>query len=594
MTIATTSALSTVGIASRTASASTAPEGTSSRTALTAPQLPATIAGDGRYVMSLLNDFCADVADALGRVEASESTPSAIDNFVVTFDREGILWRWDEVATALYYELSADDKRLCLTTSTSDRTAPTAYSGTARLTAHLADGSTLTQTLSYTKPRPRAPQTITCTRTEGALVIGYSAIPSDCIGIELVIDGQTYRTTESAYILSQANASTISGAYYDSFGTGEATVTRTEVPAVTRFFAEQNGDWVDLSWERVDCYNATYTVKIAYRTPDWHSATTLLTTSDTHARIRFPQEGEVFFLIKAADSAGNHSTSATYATLNRAADRTHNVILTLDQADIAYSNVKTNLYYDALADGLRLTENARRGEYLIGVHLPTVYRARNWLAAKLIGVTDDTLVWDDSPFAWTSEDASATVWNGACGDISEATLAKEIAEESEPTATETVWTMADTLCATDGTAPVTSAHADTFDNGRWDRGLVLTPLTRLAYTVRTTDTFTFIFHLTACTAMTDSEIVTLSGEDGAFTLRYLGGAFHLCATDGHTLTLDYQVGADDHLTFAISQTNAVRTLRLASLAQGTDRTISLPLPPCTIVNTVCYHPTAQT
>lgn len=563
---------------------------------LTAPHLPSTIAGDGRYVMSLLGDFCTEVADAFDRVEESLAEPivTSIDNFFVTFDREGILWRWDSVPNAVSYELSANGTRLALTTETSSRSAPLLFSGTAQLTAHLADASTLSATLSYTKPRPRAPQYITCTRTEGTLRVMSGEIPDDCIGIEICVDGQTYRSPSSSLLLEQDSYTCISGAYYDCFGTGETYVITADVPTVSRFFAEQNGEWTDLSWEGIDLYRAVYTIKVAYRTPDWNSATTLLTTTDTHARIRFPQEGEVFFLIKAQDSAGNYSSEAAYATLERAADQARNVIIKLDQSEIAYSNVKTNLYYDAVAGGLRLTDRARRGEYLIGVHLPTTYRARNWLACKLIGVTDDTIAWNDCTFDWTSEDSACTVWNGASGDISESALIKEIAESALPTDSATVWTMAGTTSATDGTAPIEDAHTDTYDVARWDRGLVLTPLTRLAYATEPTDVFTLIFHLTADTDLSTCEIVTMSGADGALTLRYRDGRFCLTATDGHTISLTYRPQADDHLTLALSQSPTQRTLRLASLTQDTDRTAQTPTPPCTSITHICYHPCAET
>lgn len=566
------------------------------KTTLSAPQLPATIAGDGRYVMSLLNDFCSDVADSLGRVEdkIADQAPIGIDNFLVTFDREGILWQWDSVPGAISYELTVSGARLALTSETTSRAVPPSAVGNAVLTAHLADGTKLTETLSYTKARPRAPQSVTRTLTEGGLRIDYSAIPADCIGIELIADTQTHRTTESSYLYTGGAVTRLVCAYYDNFGCGETTTIVGDVPAVERFFAEQNGEWIDLSWNSIDRHSVTYTIKTAYRVPDWNSATTLITTSLTHARLRFPQEGEVFFLIKATDETGATSPVATYATLDRAADQAHNVIITLDQSESFYANVKTNLYYDAIAEGLRLTDGARRGEYLIPVHLPQTYRARNWLACKLIGVTDSALAWDDSTFAWTSEDGASTVWNGASGDISESVLTKEIAEEAAPSATETVWTMAGTLLSTDDVAPIASSHADTFALARWDQGLCLSPLTRLSYPIDETDTFSLIFHLTADSYAQDSEIVTLLGADGALSLRYMQGKFRLVSGDGHTLTLDYLPTSGDHLTLGISQSPTIRTLRLASLAQNTDRIAEIAAPPCTAVTTISYHLTDRT
>lgn len=563
---------------------------------LTAPRLPATIAGDGRYVMSLLNDFCQNVTDTLTQVEEQIATPApaTIDNFFVTFDRQGILWQWDSVPNAKYYELYWQNTLLERTDKTTGRTAPATYTGTVTLTAVLTD-RTISETLSYAKPRPSAPQYLNTTRTDTTIDIDYPAIPTDCIGIELTIDGQTYRTTQDRLSLPLSQSAThLSAAYYDNFGTGDAVTTDNTTANVTRFFAEQNGDWVDFSWDSIPCSNATYIIKTAFTAPDWNSATALLSTTQNHARIRFPQQGKVYFLIKAVNNAGCYSPQATCATLDRAADQARNIILTVDPAECCYSHSKTNLYYDAVANGLRLTDSTRRGEYLLPVHLPTTYRARNWLEYKLIGVTDETLIWDDGNFNWTSDDASSTIWNGASGDISEAVLTKEIAESITPPAGQTTWSMANTLIGSDNTAPTQAQHTDTFDLARWDYGLCLTPLTQLTYPINNLTCFTLIFHLTAEPNLPHSEIVTLYGTDGALTLRYRNGALTLTATDGITLTLDYLPTTYDQLTLGISQTATTRTLRLNSLAQNTDRNATATTPPCTTITAISYHPTAHT
>lgn len=564
---------------------------TTTATILRPPDLPATIAGDGRYVMTLLNDFCHEVTTSVNYVtDAIEDAPPAtIDNFFVTFDREGILWRWDSVPTALHYELSVAGTRLALTTDTSCRVAPLSYVGTATLTATLADGSTITEQLSYAKPRPAAPQGLSLSTTESGILIRYNAIPADCIGIELTVGNATYRTTDDSYLLPDFATSTISARYYDCFGTGMTATLDSTLPAVTRFFAEQNDEWVDLCWDSVDHYRVSYVLKVAYLTPDWDSATTLMTTTQTHARIRFPQQGKIYFLIKAVTPAGIYSTEATYATLNRSTERARNVIITLDQDAICYPHAKTGLYYDAIARGLRLSEHTRRGEYTFGVHLPTTYRARNWLATKLIGVTDDTLIWDDSTFGWNSTAATATVWNGASGDLSETTLTQEIAEASPVTA-QTTWTMAETLTAFDGTNPTESQHADTFEPARWDSGLAITPLTRLTYTVEPATTFALIFHLTLGDTLTPADIVTLYDEGNSLTLRYFPHHLQLIGTDGITLTLDYTPQPADHIAIGISQSTTHRILRLATLYDNLQQQAQTPAPPITAITHISYHP----
>lgn len=588
----TTYAITGASYAKRTATtgATTATNMAAGR--LTAPQLPTTINGDGRYVMSLLSDFCNDTADLVNRANhVEESIPSDIKNFRVTFDRQGILWEWDSVPTALYYELSAGSALLTRTSETSVRIAPPSFSSAVTLTAHLPDKRAVTTSLSYTKPRPKKPTNITLTRTDSGTIIAYDSVPDDCIGAQLTIDGHTVRTSENSYChRHDGRLTNIMVAYYDSFGTGEAEVFSTTVAPVTGFFAEQNGDWLDLTWNGLPLHSARYTIKVSHRSPDWNGALTLAETTDTHVRLRYPQAGQAFFLIKAFDTYGNASTKATWTSLDRIADHRKNVIITLDQNVTHYSGSKTNLYYDAVANGLRLADGNRRGEYLIAVHLPEVYRARSWLEAKLLGVTDDLLCWDDATFAWESEDGSATVWNGASGDLGGATLLKEIAEESAPTEGETVWTMDNTLTSSNGCDPTEAQHTSTFRPARWSQGLALMPLTRLTYAIDNLPTFTLAFHLACDASPADCEIVSLRGTNGALTLRYTDGTFTLFGTDGIAIHLPYTTITGDHLTVAIEQTTTERTLRLASLSQQTDRMMKTDATPCMSATTIVWYP----
>lgn len=568
---------------------------TSEAKALAAPLLPTTIDGDGRYVMSLLNDFCTEVADEVNRANGLDTDPktAVIDNFFVSFDREGILWRWDALEGAAYYELTAGPALLTHTTDTVSRIAPPSFSGTVTLSAYLADGSVIRKALDYTKPRPLAPTNVTLSRTTDGTLITYDSIPSDCIGAQITAGGKTYRTTESTYLFphtESARLGEITVSYYDCFGTGESTVIVSDVAAVTGFFAEQNGEWLDLFWDSLPIYGARYVVKVAYRSPDWDSALTLTTVQTTHARLRFPQSGAAYFLIKAFDAYGNTSADAAWTTLDRASDYRRNVIVTLDQSSSAYNGTKTNLYYDAVADGLRLGDGSRRGEYLFAVHLPEAYRARNWLESKIIGVTDDTLCWDDSTFNWTSEDAEATVWNGACGDIGGAILTHQIAEATEPSEGETVWTMDTTLLSTDDAAPTEAQQADTFLPARWANGLSLTPLTRLTYDIDECRTFGLVFHLAADSSLADCEIVSLFGADGALTLRFTQGTFRLCGSDGEVVSLPYRTDERDYLAVGIEQTDKTRTLRLSSLAQKISLMQQADAEPCAYLTSVSWYP----
>ena len=99
-----------------------------------------------------------------------------------------------------------------------------------------------------------------------------------------------------------------------------------------------------------------------------------------------------------------------------------------------------------------------------------------------------------------------------------------------------------------------------------------------------------VFHLTTDTQPPDCEIVSLRGADGTLTLRYDSGAFTLIGTDDIAVRLPYTTATRDFLALGIEQTATARTLRLASLAQQTDRKQTTEAPPCMTMTTIAWYP----
>lgn len=59
-------------------------------------------------------------------------------------------------------------------------------------------------------------------------------------------------------------------------------------------------------------------------------------------------------MIKAVDDHGNYSQDATWYLMTADKEINKNVIIDYNQLDVGYSGIKTNMYYNAQMQGLRL------------------------------------------------------------------------------------------------------------------------------------------------------------------------------------------------------------------------------------------------
>ena len=553
---------------------------------LHAPNLPAAIQGDGRYLLSLLRSILTEQAVQINAANSFTSDDVNADkegkvlsprNFRLTFSRLGGLLQWDHSLDAKdlnYYEVRTNRnvgsefgllERTTL--AQSDRLPPT-YVGHIFLFAIDKQGQVSHPSeLSYTKARPTKPRDVALTKTQEGTLITFLDIPIDCIGAYVYINEVRYSSVDNLFLYTDgAIIERLRVAYYDQYGEGESEIIYCVMPDVENFIVERNGSQLDFMWDPLPIYNVRYEVKVGI-TPEWDKALTIFTTKLNKHRYVYPNTGRYYMLIKAIDEHDNYSRNAAYFLLTNEKDIHKNVIIRLDQEKTGYNGNKINLYYDKAREALLLEKDALRGEYLIDVTLPQKYRARNWLEASVIGETNSDLVWDDLDFAWDSEEAANTMWNGTVGDLRGVEVLHEIARQNTLDIARFL-----VVIPLDGSLAATGATIDrqknvTYATSRWTQGLHLSWKSDVSYRVQIPEQFSMMFWIRLYDGLPDTRIFALTG-DGSLALEYDRrlNEFQLIGSDGVYVRATIVFRPNDCITIGIVQEAAVRRLFLYSLS----------------------------
>ncbi len=550
------------------------------------PPLPTAIQGDGRYLLSVLRSFMQEQTTQINAANSFTADEVEADkegkilsprNFRLTFSRLGGLLQWDHSLGAKelnYYEVRTNKNvgsefgLLERTTLSESARLPPSYAGHIFLFAIDRQGQVSHPAeLSYTKARPTKPRDVAMTKTQEGTLITFLEIPLDCIGAYIYVNDVRYESVDNIFLYTGgAVIERLRVAYYDQYGEGESEILYCVMPDVENFIVERNGAQLDFMWNPLPIYNVRYEVKVGI-TPEWDKALTIFTTKLNKHRFIYPNTGRYYMLIKAIDEHDNYSKNAAYFLLTNETDIHKNVIIRLDQEKIGYSGIKTNLYYDKAREALLLEKDALRGEYLIDVKLPQKYRARNWLEASVIGETNSSLVFDDLDFAWNSEEAANTMWNGTVGDLRGVEVLHEIARYDP---LDTARFLA--VISLDGTLTGTGATVRTQKNvvyapSRWTQGLRLSWKSDVSYDLRIPQQFSLMFWIRLRDGLSDTRILALTG-DGSLALEYDRRLNDFCivGSDGVYVRAAIAFRPNDCLAVGIVQEAAVRRLFLHSLA----------------------------
>ena len=550
------------------------------------PPLPTAIQGDGRYLLSVLRSFMQEQTTQINAANSFTADEVEADkegkilsprNFRLTFSRLGGLMQWDHSLGAKelnYYEVRTNKNvgsefgLLERTTLSESARLPPSYAGHIFLFAVDRQGQVSHPAeLSYTKARPTKPRDVAMTKTQEGTLITFLEIPLDCIGAYIYVNDVRYESVDNIFLYTGgAVIERLRVAYYDQYGEGESEILYCVMPDVENFIVERNGPQLDFMWDPLPIYNVRYEVKVGI-TPEWDKALTIFTTKLNKHRFIYPNTGRYYMLIKAIDEHDNYSKNAAFFMLTNETDIHKNVVIRLDQEKNGYSGIKTNLYYDKAREALLLEKDALRGEYIIDVRLPQKYRARNWLEASVIGETNSSLVFDDLDFAWSSEEAANTMWNGTVGDLRGVEVLHEIARY-DPLDTARFLV----VISLDGTLTGTGATVRTQKNvvyapSRWTQGLRLSWKSDVSYELQIPQQFSLMFWMRLRDGLPDTRILALTG-DGSLALEYDRRLddFRLVGSDGVYVRAAIAFRPNDCIAVGIVQEAAVRRLFLYSLA----------------------------
>lgn len=558
---------------------------TTQKTKLTVPNLPTTVQGDGRYLMSLLKSFLEqstaqiNLANGFTAEEIEEGSDGAVQtprDFRLTFTRLGGEFSWShirDIENLAYYELRTDTNygsNMGLLERTIDRSSlimPINPIGKVYLYAFNKDGEVSNPAeLLYNKPRPDAPTDISITVNNEGTLISFSEIPSNCIGAHIYINDKQFTALDNIYLLTDnIQAEVIRIAFFDQFGDGESGYLYLVLPDVTGFLVERNGPELDFYWNPVNVYNVRYVVKVCSEL-SWEKGTELFrTATNDKNRQLYPNRGEYYLMVKAYDEHGNYSKNAAYWLMTTPTDISRNVILEYPQNETAYSGVKINVFYDPSVQGLTLNRDVKRGEYIFDIELDQEYRARNWLEYTAFTSRGGDLIWADANFTWAE---SMRQWAGILGNVDSANVRQEISYYIGTGADYLFFaTLNGDLLTQDEREPLVAVNADDFQEGRWHQGLYVGNNTQLSYELaeKTPDAWDMFFNVKHTDDIEDTEIITLHNKETAawLTLRYdtTLHAFVLSGSDGLQLICPYRKkAATTYFSFDISQSPTERAL----------------------------------
>lgn len=582
---------------------------TNNKQILYMPEMPTTVRGDGRYVLSLLRKYLksvneqVNIANGFTQDEIEENKKGDFPrpkNFTLTFDRMGGVLNWDAVDSdkLAYYELRIDAAVGTMTglleknTATSSTTLPLTASGKIYLYAVSTEGKVSNpNTLTYNKRRPEAPSDISLTKNNEGTLITFLEIPSNCIGANIYIDGTKYESLDNVYLYPDKSITEVEIAYFDQFGEGERAKFSCIVPNVTGFWVEKNGANLYFYWDSVPVYNVTYVVKVG-ETNRWEEGIEIFRSKTNKHRYIRPNPSKCYFMIKALDDHNNYSNECAWYLINTTLEINKNVILNFNQDKVGYNGTKINLYYDSIKHGLTLENKQFVGEYLIHIQLPQKIKARNWIDDKISNLTDNKLRVMDLTFPLNSVEAERFLLNGLVGDLTNVNIKKQIARYTGENKDYFNALVDGTIAAKNG--EILAEHNVSLAHTRFDKGALITDTTRLEYSCSIPETYSLSFWMKKDKPLDDCIILTLASKAGSRV--YIGydkqnNRFYVSDTiQGRKLYLQINMSDRDWLFIGLSQSSDTRLFFIKEYNYNEKKYTKDLIPPCGMFNNVYLNP----
>lgn len=364
---------------------------------------------------------------------------------------------------------------------------------------------------------------------------------------------------EAGDYLYHIRAIDTSGNY--SQNVSSASLDLSQPPDVINFDCVQNGDKIQFQWS-VNQADGSYRFEIREGT-SWVDSLSSGIVNGNSLQISADVPGARKFWIKAIDVIGLYSVGATFSTTDVALLPDRNAIYVSDEHAAGYLGVK---YQTAVEPGgeLRLKQGYQYGEYVFGVDLGGIYRARNVLNAKLRSIVDSTLTWADADFAWNSAEANQP-WSPS-GDSGSVTIEGFI---SKYTGLDALYVeglgLDQTLVSERGTYTVSQSVNAVYQNARFLKGLYVSDISQISWDASIAAEFNTSFWLTMTGDLTDDMTFwNVSGIGNYLQVGYrqFDKSFYLEDNLGNVIVAPYVLEAGERILVAVSQTSTDRVFAM--------------------------------
>lgn len=344
---------------------------------------------------------------------------------------------------------------------------------------------------------------------------------------------------------------------------------------VTSFEAYPQGDNIQFRWRPVPGDGIEYEIRNG---PTWAESRRVARATGNQTTVQWPirVEGSPLFWIKARSPAGVFSATAFFTSILQAPIPNRNVILDTDfSADTYASGVRVGLATSGSGLGSLLQiATAPDGLYWpfgrfsrridIGANL----YSRNWAELGFTASAGSTLTWSGATFTW--EQAGAATWLGTISDDATADIEPFISIEdatANPASLVEGWRMETSLVGTAGTPP-TSGSGMVYAPCHFTNGLDAAASANVTWNRDLGSVLTFAIDFRRSGSMADSfTVATLRNVALWLRLGWDGAtqSFIVVGSDGATLSVPFEVWADDVVTLAVAQGAATRHLFVASV-----------------------------
>lgn len=279
------------------------------------------------------------------------------------------------------------------------------------------------------------------------------------------------------------------------------------------------------------------------------------------------------FWLKAIALPKIYSDEAAWVEVGVLVDETRNIILTHNSRTLAWPQNMVNMH--KAGDDIVQDDGYPRSEYMVRMDLPDSITAQNSFytsVSTVVSSSEDAEMWKTATYPWNSSNA-LRAWRlgGNAESIGyETQIARKVGLIREIDG----WSLEESLTSEKGIAP-SSQMSVSYDWGRYMKGLRLTDVTGVSWnSPNILDAsyggkfkFSFWMKMEKPDVNTTYRFVRFGNETNGFSITYNteDKTFRLTADSGESVAVNIEITKNEHVFFAVSQTDKERTFGVGIL-----------------------------